>query len=365
MNKLYQPFNVHPTLLRKHLGRLLLCCVLLAPLLTTPAFSAPSGTITKFSGEVYYRAKDHTAYVPLRSVMEISAGGWVKTGKNGWIELVLLDKSRFIIANNSELELVRFQLDKKQRDGLFTLTQGKLRASIMPSLGLTSSLKVRNKSVVAGMKGTEFLMLAEGPANVFFGNEGRVAISGHDDKEQDLLPRYMTQATRGYSPIDPVAVEPGTPIADAKAAFESVTGTVPPEEWAASDNLPSIIARWNISYGHYLADSGKYEQALQVFQIALDLAKAAEIRCDARLERSAVYSRFLANPEAAMSENLLILEEYPKSPQAEAALFNVGQILFELSYQEQARARLQEYLHKYPRGKQRSNVETLLGILNK
>ena len=339
------------------------CAVFAA--VSTPVFASSVGTVTKFSGEVYFRVKDNTSYQPIKSSMEISEGGWVKTGKNGWLELDLIDKSKFTLANNSELELARLHLDSTSKEALFTLTQGKLRASVAKSPGLTSSVKFKNRSVVAGVKGTEFLMLSEGPANVFFGNEGSVAISGHDDKEKMLLPQYMTQTTRGYTPIDPVAVEPNTPIAEAKAAFETVTRTVPPEEWVASDNLPAIIARWNISYGHYLADSGKYEQALQVFQIALDLAKAAEIRCDARLERSAVYSRFLQNPEAALAENLLVLEEYPKAVQAEAALFNTGQILFELSFKERAKVQLREYLYKYPKGRHRGTVETLLGILSK
>lgn len=344
---------------------MILCFALLAVLSTSPAFSSPVGTITKFSGDASFRAKDNTAYQPIKSVMVISEGGWIKTGKNGWVVLDLIDKSKFTIANNSELELARFQLDKAKKEGLFTLTQGKLRASVAKSPGLTSSLKFKNNSVVAGVKGTEFLMLSEGPANVFFGNEGRVDIRGHDDKEKTLLPQYMTQTTRGYTPTDPVAVEPDTPIASAKATFEAATRTIPPEDWMASDNLPSIIARWNVGYGHYLADSGKYEQALQVFQIALDLAKTAEIRCDARLERGAVYSRFLGNYEAALAENLLVLEEYPTSLQAESALFNTGQILFELSFKERAKERFNEYLKKYPHGKQRSNVEMLLGILNK
>lgn len=344
---------------------MLICCSLLAVTSPTPVFSAQVGTVTKFSGDVSFKAKGADSYQPLIRSMVFSEGAWLKTGRNGWLELNLIDKSIFRLANNSELELERFLLNSSKKEGLFTLTQGKLRASVVKSPGLTSSLKVSNKAVVAGVKGTEFLMLSEGPANVFFGNEGIVAISGHDGLETSLLPRYMTQTTRGFTPIEPVAVEPDTPIAKAKAAFEDATGTAPPDDWAASNNLPEIIARWNISYGHYLADSGKYEQALKVFQIALDLAKGADIRCDARLERSAVYSRFLGNHDAALAENLLILEEHPQAPQAESALFNAGQIYFELSNKERAREKFNEYLRRYPNGKHRSNVETLLGILNK
>ncbi len=344
---------------------MILYFALLAVVSTPPAFSSPVGVVTKFSGDVYFRAKDNTAYQPIKAAMELSEGWWIKTGKNGWLELNLIDKSTLTLANHSELELTRLQIDKANKDGLFTLTQGKLRASVAKTPGLTSSIKFKNKNVVAGVKGTEFLMLSEGPANVFFGNEGSVAIQGHDDKEKTLLPQYMTQTTRGYTPIDPVAVEPNTQISAAKDAFEAVTRTVAPEEWLASDNFPSIIARWNITYGHYLADAGKYEQALQVFQIALDLTKAADIRCDARQERGAVYARFLGNLEAALAEYLLILEEYPKSVQAESALFHTGQILQELSFTDKAREKFQIYQRRYPHGKHKSTIETLLGILNK
>ncbi len=341
---------------------LMLCSALLTFLVSTSAFAAPIAFITKFSGDVSFRDKDNTPYQTVKSAIELSEGGWIRTGANGWVEIDLIDKSKFTIANNSEMELTRLKFDSSSRDGLFTLTQGKLRASVTPSRGLTSSLKIKNRSVVAGVKGTEFLMLSEGPANVFFGNEGSVAISGHDEKEKMLFPQYMTQTSRGYSPIDPVAVEPNSPVADARKAFESVTQPVPPADWVASDNLPAIIARWNVGYGHYLADSGKYEQALQVFQIALDLSHNSDIRCDARLERSAVYSRFLTNFEAALAENLLILEEYPKASQAESALFNTGQILFELSFKERAKVRFLEYLKKYPHGKHHGNVETFLNM---
>lgn len=343
-------------------SRIILCFSLLT-FLATPVFSAQVGSVTKFAGDVYFRAKNNTPYQQIKSSMAIFEGGWIKTGKNGWIQFDLIDKSRFIIANNSELELASFILNKKNKDGQFTLTYGKLKASVVPSPGLTSSIRFKNKTVVAGVKGTEFLMLSEGPANVFFGNDGRVTISGHDSIEKTLLPQYMTQTTRGYTPIDPVSIEPNTPLADAKAAFDFITRSEPPADWLASDNLPFIIARWNIGYGHYLADAGKYEEALQVFQIALDLGKNAEIRSDARLERGAVYSRFLGNSEAALAENLLILEEYPHAAQAELALFNAGQILFDLSFKDKARERFNEYMQKYPNGRHKNNVETLLGVL--
>jgi tetratricopeptide (TPR) repeat protein len=345
--------------------RLLVLLLTLITIVPNLLFAAAVGTISKTSGEVLFRAVDNTNYVNLKNGQSLAEGNWVKTGKKGWIELLLSDGSKFTIANNSELELGSFMVSKEKKEGNFTLTQGKLRASVVKLGGQQTDIKVRSRTAVAGIRGTEFLMMSEGPANVFFGNEGVVKVSGSgEEAAPPLLPGTMTQNTRGYTPLEPVKVEQGTPLADAKKAFEGVTSAVPPAEWLASDNLSSIIARWNINYGHYLADSGKHEAALQVFQIALDLTRDPDIRSDARLERGSVYSRFLSNSEAALAEYLLVLEEYPTLKQAETALVFSGQTLFDLGFKDEAKARFKEYLKKYPEGKQRGNVETMLNLLN-
>lgn len=342
--------------------KLLLLTLLL--LLPNSLFAAIVGNVTNMSGEVMFRTGDNKAYVNMKPKQFLEEGNWLKTGRKGWLELTLVDGSRFTVANNSELEVTSFMVSGGKKEGSFTLTQGKLRAAVVKLAGQQTDIKVKSRTAVAGIRGTEFLMLAEGPANVFFGNEGIVKVSGSgEDVIPPLLPGTMTQNTRGYTPLEPVKVEQGTPLADAKKAFEGVTSAVPPEEWLAADNLSSIIARWNINYGHYLADSGKHDAALQLFQIALDLTRDAAIRSDARLERGSVYSRFLSNPEAALAEYLLVLEEYPDQKQAEFALVFAGQTLYELGFKREAKARFTEYLKKYPNGKQKGNVETMLNLL--
>lgn len=326
--------------------------------------AAVVGTVANMSGEVLYRAGDNQKYTTMKKHQALEEGNWIKTGKKGWLELSLSDGSKFTIANNSEMEVTSFMVSGNRKEGSFTLTQGKLRASVVKLAGQQTDIKVKSRTAVAGIRGTEFLMLAEGPANVFFGNEGTVRVSGADGTVSPQLdPGMMTQNTRGYTPLDPVKVERGTPLAEAKQAFEGATSAVPPAEWLAADNLSNIIARWNINYGHYLADSGKHEAALQVFQIALDLTRDADIRSDARLERGSVYSRFLANPEAALAEYLLVLEEYPSLKQAEFALVFAGQTLYDLGFKKEAKARFREYVKKYPNGRQRGNVDTMLNLL--
>lgn len=337
--------------------------IVLLMLLLVPgvALAGPVGKITGLKGAAQIRAKGNIPYGALKKGEPVNEGNWIKTGADGWVELTLNDKSKFTLANNTEFEVTSFLVSKNRREGTFNLAQGKLRASVVKLAGKQSGMTVKSGTAVAGIKGTEFLMLSQGPANVFFGNEGTVGVSG-DAKgpQQPLTANTMTQNTRSMTPVEPLKVEAGTPIAEAKGIFDKVTAAAPPAEWTDSGRVSDIIARWNINHGHYLADSGKYNDSLQVFQIALDLTKIAEIRADAYMERGAVYARFLNNPELALAEYLLVMEEYPKLPQAETALFNTAQTLAELGFADQARVRFNQYLKEYPSGKHRDNVETLL-----
>ncbi len=340
--------------------------MLLIFLLPAMVFAAPVGKVTGLNGEAYLRVKAGIPYNKLEKGTVIGTGTWIKTGSKGWVELTLNDKSKFTLANNSEFQVTSFLLTKNRREGAFNLAQGKLRASVVKFGGRQSGMTVRSGTAVAGIKGTEFLMLSQGQANVFFGNEGKVGVSGDGSGEQQpLTAGTMTQNTRGITPVEPLKIESGTPVAQAKDIFDKVTAAEPPADWTDSGRIAEIIARWNINYGHYLADSGKYQEALHVFQIALDLTKEEAVRADAHLERGAVYGRFLSNPELALAEYLLVLEEYPNLSQAEVALFNAAQVLNEMGFVNQASQRFNQYLRQYPQGKQRNNAETLLQRLGK
>lgn len=330
------------------------------------ALAGAVGKITGLKGTVQVRAQSHIPYVSLKKGDVINEGNWIKTGTEGWVELTLNDNSKFTLANSTEFEVINFLLTNTGREGTFNMVQGKLRASVVKLAGKQSGMTVKSGTAVAGIKGTEFLMLSQGPANVFFGNEGTVGVSG-DAKgpQQSLTANTMTQNTRNLTPLQPLKVEPGTPIAEARGIFNKFTAEMPPADWTDSGRISDIIARWNINYGHYLADSGKYIDSLYVFQIALDLTRVPEVRADAHMERGAIYGRFLNNPELSLAEYLLLLEEYPGLPQAESALFIAAQTLSEMGFVDQARKRFNQYLMDYPKGKHRATAETLLQSLAK
>ncbi len=325
---------------------------------------AASGKIENIEGKVLYRENSGNPYKIAKIGLSIDRGYWIKTEPKSWVVIKLVDGSKFFLSENTELEISDYLIDKNKKEGIFFVTQGKLRAVVAKLTGQNTNFRVKTSTAVAGIKGTEFMMLTKGPANVFFGNEDVANIAGYDSVEKFLMPDTMIQNTRGFTPADPVKVEPGTLLDDAKKGLSMLTGAIPPKEWEISGALPHIIARWDINYGHYLADSGRYEEALYIFQIALDLSDNPEIRADARLERGTVFSRFLRNPEAALSEYLIILEEYPEIPQAETALYLAGMTLYELGFKKQAQERFLQYKKTYPQGRYITNVETLLRVLN-
>jgi len=341
----------------------LLTFLMLICLFATGALAASVATARKLSGDVTQRSGEKSIYAALSAGSPLAEGSWVRTGKNGWVELALSDGSTLTLANNGELELTRLRLGKDKREGLINLAQGKLRANVVKLAGKQADIKVKSGTAVAGVKGTSFMMMSEGPANVFFGNEGIVSIKGTGQEEKLMTAGTMTQTTRGYDPQEPVKVEPGSPLADALKTFNEITGETPPADWLAGDALPSIIARWNVNYARYLADRGSYQEALRILQIAIDLVQKAEIRADAWLERGTIQGRFLDNPRAALAEFLLVLEEYPNLPQAEIALFSVGQTLYELKLFDQAASRLRQYVAIYPNGRYRSTSDTLLNAI--
>jgi tetratricopeptide (TPR) repeat protein len=330
-------------------------------ILVLPAWAAPVGMLQRISGEVMLRSEKVAAFTPARPNTALNEAAAVRTGANGWAELHLSDGSTLTLGNSTELELSSLKIAKRKKEGLFSLNGGKLRARVTRLVGQQTDFRFRSPTAVAGVKGTEFLMLSRGMANVLFGVDGMVVVSGTAKSSgQTLASGTMLQTTRGATPAAAIRVDREPALVDAQQVLDQATGAEPPTDWAAADRLPDMLARWNVNYGRYLADKGEYEQALAAFQIAIDLTAVAEIRSDAWLERGTVYGRQLGNPRAALAEYELVLEEYPRLPQAETALFSAGQVLMELGVDDQAAARFRHYLQAYPNGRHRSNVEMLL-----
>ncbi len=342
------------------MGRLfasLLLCLLVVLQADAAGYLA---VVLKANGEVLVKGSAAKPYRILAQGAELGPGSVVKTGANGWLLLKLSDGSTLGLANNTELELSSLRLAGGKKEGLLSLIGGKIRASIVKMAGQQTDIRIKSRTAIAGVKGTEFLMLNKGPVNVFFGNEGRVTVAGNANGATDLDAGTMTQTTRGHKPIAPVKVEPGSTLQKVQTVFNAATGELPPAAWTESDNLPEIIARWNINYAHYLVDKGEYAQALELLQAAFDLASNDDIRADSLLEQGSVSGRFLHDPAGALDVYTRLLIDYPERPQAEPALYYSAQLRYDRGEFSQAVELLERYLTKYPDGAYRQNAKTLI-----
>jgi stage II sporulation protein D len=123
---------------------------------------------------------------------------------------------------------------------------------------------------------------------------------------------------------------------------------------------PVYFARWNINYGEYLIDVGKYLEAMEAFQTAIEATTNPQIRAEAYLHRASTLALFLDAYDEARREYERILQEQPQTGQAETARYRLALLLFEQQQYEDAIAQLESYLRQYPQGRFARSAELLL-----
>jgi len=332
-------------------------------ILSATSALAAIGEIQASSGSVYYKGKDKTVWALASKGIKVDVGDRIKTGTDGRALLVLKDKSRLMLGNETEIEVSEFLLTKKKRSAVYSVSTGKVRAVVAKFSG-RSDIKVKTQTGVAGVKGTDFIVMNQGAANVYFGKESRVDVSGDgEDGTVKLVANKMTESTAGAAPIDPVKVEPGSPLAEARAQLEAVTDVAAPVEWEKTGNLPNLLARWNINYGRYLAESKRFKEALDVFRIAVDLTAISNIQAEGHLEMGTVLALYLNDPRSALVEYNTVIEKYPELPFVANALYSAGKINMDIGNKSEAERLFRRYLNEYPHGRHRETVEQLLRSL--
>ncbi|MBI5888592.1 MAG: FecR domain-containing protein [Deltaproteobacteria bacterium] len=324
-----------------------------------PATQASIGSIAGMSGTVYFKPRDAAKWAVAAKGVRLDAGDRIKTGSDGRAALRFKDNSNITLGNDTELEITEFLLKKGSRSAVYSVSTGKLRAAVGKFSGRTD-IKVKTPTSVSGVKGTDFIVMNQGDANIIFGEESNVQVSGDNGRPVVIKPNTMTENTRGTAPIHPEKVEPGTPLADVRAQLETVTNVDAPVEWEKAGQLPLILARWNINYGRYLAESKRFADALDVFQISVDLTEKMEIRAEAYLERGTLLSRNMNEPQRALAEYMIVIEKYPEPQYLENAIFSAGMINRELGDKENAKKLFERYLNEYPNGRHKETVENLM-----
>lgn len=156
----------------------------------------------------------------------------------------------------------------------------------------------------------------------------------------------------GALPWFPAAPAPGPMSLLAPAALAQETGS------AQADAL--YFARWNINYGEYLLDVGRYLEALEAFQTALEAAPSPQVRAEAALQRASTFAIFLDAHDEARQEYEQILQDHAQIPQSETARYRLALLLFDQQLYDEAILHLDAYLSQHPRGRFARSAEVLL-----
>ena len=290
----------------------------------------------------------------------LATGDRLRTGHHSWAALALPDGSRIMLTSDSDF-LVR-DFDAAQRSGIFSLLNGKLRANITPRTDRPADYRFHTRTAIAGLRGTDFALIHRGQANVFFGNTGLVEVRGLEPGGRLLAADTVVQTTRGKTPVEPIAIEPDSPLARARRVLNEVTEQ-PPASWSEADQLANVIARWNVNYSRYLADAGRHDEALHILQVAMDLSDDVNLQADARLQQGAVHGRDAAGADLALGAYAPLLDMPLAMPQRETALYRTGMVLHQLGRRSEALTRLQQYVREYPAGRHAASADTLLRML--
>lgn len=154
------------------------------------ASQTPAGEVGELIGSVAVQRKDATNWIQLRFGDPLLVGDTIQTQANGKVKIIFTDQSVITIGPNT-----KFRIDASifrtapvaERSSLFTLFSGKARAIVSSWFNNLSQNKfeVQTPSAVAGVRGTEFVVLVDANGNSeIVVLEGVVEVYNRKDKSR-------------------------------------------------------------------------------------------------------------------------------------------------------------------------------------
>lgn len=181
--------------------RWLLAAGALALILALPAPVLASARVTYLQGTVHSGSTDSGPWQPLQKGMTVTANKFIKTGKNGYLELTLPDKSIVRLAPGTlfEIEESLFPKNKPRRFSA-RLLLGKIWARVSQKIGSRGgSFNTRTPTAVAGVRGTVYdLRAAADKSTDIHVYTGRVAVGPAQvvsgaEKDEIAWPQEVTE----------------------------------------------------------------------------------------------------------------------------------------------------------------------------
>ncbi|WP_320175210.1 SpoIID/LytB domain-containing protein [Maridesulfovibrio sp.] len=120
-------------------------------------------------------------------------------------------------------------------------------------------------------------------------------------------------------------------------------------------------AQWHINYASYLIDIGKYFEALEQYDTAVDYSPVAKTRVNAMFGKAMVLSTFLDAPEKAADVYRMVGRNYPDY--ADTALYRLGFLYYQMNRYDRAESVFRQYLRYFPKGKFKYQAEAVISSM--
>ncbi|MBW1799881.1 MAG: FecR domain-containing protein [Deltaproteobacteria bacterium] len=174
-----------------------------------------SATLVDFSGNVTLQKPDESIWLPVEKNIPLEKGDRIRTEKNAFAEILMDDGSLVKLEENAEmtLEEISAEHDTKKIDSSLFLWFGRVLSNIVKFTHTRSRFNIRTPTMVAGVRGTEFVVEAtdskETEVGVF---DGSVAVAGLGSdgrkiKESEVIigKGFQTRVLKNKRPLPPFA----------------------------------------------------------------------------------------------------------------------------------------------------------------
>jgi len=173
-----------------------------------------SATLVDFEGEVLVQKGAENLWLPVEKNMPLEQGDQIKTGANGFAEILVDDGSQIRREENSEITLSELSADSQTKSVTASvyLWFGRMLSNVSRLAHSRSKFEVLTPTVVAGARGTDFAVevvdTKQTDVGVF---DGEVGVAGLDrqkkpmrESEAVLGKGYQSSVFRNKPPAPPV-----------------------------------------------------------------------------------------------------------------------------------------------------------------
>lgn len=132
----------------------------------------------------------------------------ITTGEKSRAKLLLIDDSLLVIGQNSSLEITEYFITGDKREGVFSLSSGKLYTKVKKFLTPDSKFEVHTPTAVAAARGTEWISVVESnPGSAFYSLKYPIIVFNPE------FPTQRVTVNEGQFTVVAVGALPTVPVA--------------------------------------------------------------------------------------------------------------------------------------------------------